>query len=120
MKPDKNYDLILKERKVSKSLSQLRYVYWAFNYIADQLGVSPVEVKVTLKWYVGERISEKDVATGENISSVMSLSLYNVEKMMQFIDNIRSFSEEQFGIRVPEPNELSEDELRNFEIYAEH
>lgn len=114
MKPG-DYEVYICNAKSAKTIQQLRYFFGVVcKTLGDSLGYETDEIYL----YICARFIPayySDPVTNEVEKTAGSVRNLNTEEMTQLIDRVRRWAQLDMGIRIPDPNELTNDELVEME-----
>jgi len=118
----KNKIIELKEKRKTRSISQNNYLHLILSWFALEQGETLEYTKqITFKTEVNPDIFIYDFInrkTGEIRKDLKSTSIIDTKEMTTAIDRFRNFSSIQFGIYLPDPEDLVN--LREMERQIEY
>ena len=105
------YLLSFKKVKEAKTISQNRYIWLVFTFIADETGNTKDDI---YKYYLDKFPSFKTIYVNKNEHYVnLSLSQMNKEQLSNFIDNVVIDSRQE-GFDIPDPEDLKALQMYNY------
>lgn len=100
-------EIIIHKKKKHRSVQQNRYYWLLMGMVSDHTGYTPDEVHAILKskFLKVEKVNENTGVVYEYIKSTTELSTV---EYMDYLEDVRRFGSEEFGIYLPEPSEQIE------------
>lgn len=100
-------EIVIHKKKKHRSVQQNRYYWLVCTMISEYTGFSKEEIHAILKsrFLKVEKVNEVSGVIYDYIKSTTELSTVEYE---QYMDSVRQFAAEEFGMNVPMPNEQIE------------
>jgi hypothetical protein len=106
---DKAYDVYFSDKKPIRTMAQNRYL-WGVVYktLSDALGYEVEEIHELCKHKHALRTAFDLQARGI-VEVPMSTRMMDTKQMTEYIDKIRRWAMDEFGLYIPQPNELTDE-----------
>lgn len=100
-------EIVIHKKKKHRSVQQNRYYWLVCTMISEHTGFSKEETHAILKsrFLKVEKVNEDSGVIYQYVKSTTELSTVEYE---QYMDSVRQFAAEEFGMNVPMPNEQIE------------
>ena len=100
-------EIIIRRKKKHRSVQQNRYYWLVASIISDQTGFTKDEIHSIFKsrFLRTEKVNECSGAIYEFVRSTAELTTVEYE---EYLDQVRQFASQEFGLVIPMPNEQME------------
>lgn len=117
LKTDQPYTVYFSDKKKLRSLPQNRYLWGVvYDRLSQAIGYEPEECHEICKTKFSF-MTEFNIGHGEVLPVLKSTKMMSTVEMMDFIRKIRQWAMEDFGIHIPEPNEITDEDYVNSKEY---
>lgn len=97
-------EIVVRRKRKHRSSNQNRYYWLVVEMLSDHTGFTKDEIHAILKrkFLLVEKVSERSGVIYEYVRSTTNLSTVEYEV---YLDDVRRFAAQDFGIEIPLPNE---------------
>jgi len=108
----KEFDVVFKKPSSGRSQQQNKY-YWGVvvHLLSEHLGYTPEETHDVIKnEFLKEVVMREINGETKEIINIKSTTELNIKDMQQFLEFVRMWAMQEFGVDIPEPSEVEYDQ----------
>lgn len=108
LKPDGRYRVFVLDAKLLRSSKINRYYWFCLGVISDHTGIDSEDIHELCK----KMFNLQTIILGNEMIEISgSTKLLKNDKMARYIDKIRQWSLDNLNCRIPEANEMSDEDI---------